>query len=181
MIFCLRSGTLTVSTRNETWTGRTCSSYRANDMMSDDSDSGGELVGKPLVPFCGDGRDSAFLVDLGRDGIDVSGKRIKVTDGSNKDAFDTGAITWDGAIILSKFLSKNHDVVEGRRVLELGAGTGLSGLAAAAAGATTVVITDLPYCIERIEGNVRLNAELAKRVVVADCGPIAKNVGRKVP
>lgn len=96
-----------------------------------------------LVAFCGDGRDSAFLLNLERDGIEVGGTTIRVTDGVNEDKDDTGSITWDGAIIISKLFDKNPTLVGGKVVYELGAGTGLCGLAAAAAGSRTVLITDL--------------------------------------
>ncbi len=42
---------------------------------------------------------------------------------------------WDAAVVIAKYMEKNHHAMQGKRVLELGAGTGLAGLAAAALGA----------------------------------------------
>ena len=71
---------------------------------------------------------------------------------------DTGRTVWDAAVVLSKgFLE--HQVtngvfeLHGKNVLELGAGTGLAGMAAAVLGAH-VVITDLEYCLTDITRNV---------------------------
>ena len=47
----------------------------------------------------------------------------------------TGARVWDSAIALSIWLTSNADLFHGKRLLELGAGVGLSGISAALAGA----------------------------------------------
>ena len=55
--------------------------------------------------------------------------------------------------------------VEGRRVLELGAGaTGALGLAAKVRGASAVTVTDLPVAMEVLAENVRRNASYAPGV-----------------
>ena len=55
-----------------------------------------------------------------------------------------GATVWDAALTLSKALERQQ--LEGKRVLEIGAGTGLVGLVAAALGAATVTVADHPRC-----------------------------------
>ena len=59
------------------------------------------------------------------------------------------------------------DYVTGRHVLELGAGTGLSGLAAGLLGSASVVITDLKYTLPQIEANVKATAEAAAAAAAA--------------
>eukprot|EP00501_MAST-03F_sp_TOSAG23-6_P000493 GSMAST32.ASY1.ANO1.507.1 assembled CDS len=80
---------------------------------------------------------------------------------------DTGRFVWDGSIVLAKYLehvwspessvcpinSSNCNSITGKNVLELGAGTGLSGIAAALLGAASVTLTDLPYCLETLNRN----------------------------
>ncbi len=52
------------------------------------------------------------------------------------------------------------------KILELGAGTGLVGLAAAQLGAARVQITDLPYALANIQSNVDRNAAGSSTVEV---------------
>ncbi|GMF63814.1 unnamed protein product [Phytophthora fragariaefolia] len=57
------------------------------------------------------------------------------------------AKVWDCALVLSKFLANDtyfpHDFFANKRVIELGCGIGVPGLAAAALGAKEVVLTDM--------------------------------------
>eukprot|EP00416_Gambierdiscus_australes_P043287 CAMPEP_0171101066 /NCGR_PEP_ID=MMETSP0766_2-20121228/53885_1 /TAXON_ID=439317 /ORGANISM="Gambierdiscus australes, Strain CAWD 149" /LENGTH=308 /DNA_ID=CAMNT_0011561023 /DNA_START=136 /DNA_END=1062 /DNA_ORIENTATION=+ len=70
---------------------------------------------------------------------------------------DTGRSVWDGAVALSKVLEHNTQLIEGRRVLELGAGRGIVGLSASLLGARRVTLTDLEYCLETLQEGVLLN------------------------
>lgn len=71
----------------------------------------------------------------------------------------TGLTIWDGAVVLAKYVEHNAAALDlaNQRVLELGAGTGVVGLAVAAAGAPSVVLTDLPYTIDNLRANIARN------------------------
>ena len=58
--------------------------------------------------------------------------------------YGTGGKVWSSAAVLTRWLGANAPALglEGASVLELGSGTGAVGLAAAAMGATRVVLTD---------------------------------------
>ena len=71
---------------------------------------------------------------------------------------DTGRTIWDGAVVLAKYLEEIEDTLG--RVIEVGAGVGLAGLAAAACSATHVVLTDLPYTLKTLKGNVGATLKL---------------------
>ncbi|KAK3624608.1 Protein-lysine N-methyltransferase rrg1 [Elasticomyces elasticus] len=73
-----------------------------------------------------------------------------------------GLKTWASSYLLAKRLSilreKLPRMGEEARILELGAGTGLVGLAAAVILQRTVVLTDLPEILPNLQRNVRDNA-----------------------
>ena len=56
---------------------------------------------------------------------------------------DVGCVVWDAALVLTKFLENNSYFPDGfwkgKRVLELGAGTGIVGLGAAALGYDSIL------------------------------------------
>lgn len=76
-----------------------------------------------------------------------------------------GQIIWNAGVQLSEYLNRElQPQLEGRRVLELGSGTGLVGIVAAVCGAN-VTVTDLPEVLPRAMENVALNQQL-----ISDCG-----------
>lgn len=72
----------------------------------------------------------------------VQQRKVKINEVVN-DSRGSGSMVWDGAIVLAKFLEKyernNPGHFQNKFVLELGAGTGLVGLATWALGAKHVV------------------------------------------
>ena len=67
---------------------------------------------------------------------------------------DTGRTVWDAAVVIAKYMETKQNEIQGKRILELGAGTGLAGLAAAALGGN-VDISDLDYCLPLIINNIQ--------------------------
>ncbi len=63
-------------------------------------------------------------------------------------------------IVFISYLNANQDVVLGKRVLELGCGLGLASVAAAALGASSVLLTDLEEQLPVAERSVSANAHL---------------------
>ena len=67
---------------------------------------------------------------------------------------------WPAAAIMGRWLWRNRRLVHGQTVLELGAGVGTAGLAAAASGARRVVLTDINDAALRCaRANCNLNGE----------------------
>ncbi|MDL2408417.1 50S ribosomal protein L11 methyltransferase [Rhizobium calliandrae] len=65
---------------------------------------------------------------------------------------------WGGGLVLARYLLDGPHIVAGRRVLDLGAGSGIVGIAAAKAGATEVIAADVdPYAIAATGLNAALN------------------------
>lgn len=87
------------------------------------------------------------LIDKGDDHEDVQDERIPYF-----------ADLWPSAIHLADYLLTYPEMVAGKAVLEIGCGSGLSGLAAGLAGARQVVMTDyLPDALEFAAEMWRIN------------------------
>lgn len=87
--------------------------------------------------------------------------------------------TWSSAGILSRLLHKLEVTMappqqqRSPTILELGAGTGLSGLAAACIWRTAALLTDLPTIVPGVQANVDLNADtLTSHGASAVCGTL---------
>jgi predicted nicotinamide N-methyase len=68
------------------------------------------------------------------------------------------AFAWAGGLALARFMQEHPDEVEGRRVLDLGTGSGLVAIAAMLAGASAVTAADVDPFAEAAAGlNARAN------------------------
>jgi predicted nicotinamide N-methyase len=79
----------------------------------------------------------------------------------NPISLDHGLMVWDASMALLRFFEHNPkelSALRGARILELGAGTGLLGIALAHAVGAHVVLTDLEHVCANIAANVRANA-----------------------
>ncbi|XP_075685996.1 protein N-lysine methyltransferase METTL21A [Rhinoderma darwinii] len=77
------------------------------------------------------------------------------------------AVVWDAAVVLCMYLEAGGVNLQGRSVVELGAGTGLVGIVAALQGAN-VTVTDRDLAMEFLKSNVHDNLpkELEHRMSV---------------
>ncbi|KAJ3161821.1 hypothetical protein HDU86_006592 [Geranomyces michiganensis] len=78
-----------------------------------------------------------------------------------------GATVWDSALSLAKYVEKRTkkepNLLRDARILELGSGTGLVGLACAVLGAgtaTSVTLTDMPNALPLLRRNVECTAKV---------------------
>ena len=71
-----------------------------------------------------------------------------------------GGVVWEAATATLAHLEATYGdcALQGQRVLELGAGTGLCGLACAALGASHVTLTDLPSALPLLRANAESSA-----------------------
>ena len=69
------------------------------------------------------------------------------------------AFAWAGGQALSRYVLDNPETVAGKAVLDFGSGSGLVGIAAAKAGASSVLSADIDrFACAAIEANARANA-----------------------
>ncbi|GIF71614.1 class I SAM-dependent methyltransferase [Asanoa siamensis] len=68
------------------------------------------------------------------------------------------ATAWGGGEAVARYVLDAPETVAGRRVLDLGSGSGLVAIAAAMAGASVVVANDIdPYALAAIRANAKVN------------------------
>ncbi|CAB1315163.1 unnamed protein product [Coregonus sp. 'balchen'] len=66
------------------------------------------------------------------------------------------APVWDAALHLCRYFEEKSLNLKGKRIIELGAGTGIVGILAARLGAD-VTLTDLPLAVPQLQSNVSAN------------------------
>lgn len=80
-----------------------------------------------------------------------------------QDGTGTGAVVWNAAHCLSSYMCYKHAVgssdVEGKKIIDLGTGTGLTGIVAMNLGAEEVCFTDVGPVLELTKENVSINIE----------------------
>jgi len=68
------------------------------------------------------------------------------------------AVVWPAAAVLARFILENDHWVKGKRVLDLGCGSGVSSIACVMAGAAHVKANDIdPFALEMTSRNAALN------------------------
>ncbi len=92
-----------------------------------------------------------------------------------------GHFLWNAGLLLGEFIEEGRDElgrdwdVKGKKVLELGAGTGLAGIVAGLKCAERVVISDYPApeVLKNIEANVSRNVEPVRKKFALSGGPVS--------
>ncbi|KAM7424321.1 hypothetical protein PAMA_000591 [Pampus argenteus] len=99
---------------------------------------------------------SRFFSSFGKDVYHYAGQDIVIYE--SIDSY--GAVMWPAALALCSFLDNNRQMVklQGKEVLELGAGTGLVTIVASLLGAS-VTATDLPEVLSNLRSNVTRNTK----------------------
>ena len=74
-------------------------------------------------------RNAQMQLNFAAGEFQIKGQPLLLCSGSDHSGpDDTGLEVWDGAVALAKYLEANEDLIRGRGVIELGAGTGLVAL-----------------------------------------------------
>ncbi|KAF4626990.1 hypothetical protein G7Y89_g11167 [Cudoniella acicularis] len=84
---------------------------------------------------------------------------------------------WNASVLLAEYIEEGSPSqwgVQGERVLELGAGTGLAGMVACLKGAEEVVVSDYPA--EEVLLNIRLN--VTRNITDRKEAPLAPSLGK---
>ncbi len=100
-----------------------------------------------LRRFIQDNLPAVEVPEAGGIRLHLAGPRSGMARLAKIDPQDAGppywAYLWGGGLALARHVLDNPEIVAGRRVLDLGAGCGVVGIAAARAGAIQVVATDI--------------------------------------
>lgn len=122
--------------------------------------------GETSTQLCIKGREFDVLHQALK--IGPNQREIKIQERSEAEK-GTGLITWDGAVVLAKYLEKNvQDVVVGKRILEVGSGTGVAGIAAAFLSPKHVLLSDLPYALHQLNLNVAASCHMEEEKTLVE-------------
>jgi predicted nicotinamide N-methyase len=95
-------------------------------------------------------------------------QRTRSASGDPDEPIPFWGVAWGGGLAIARYLRDHPEVVVGRRVLDLGSGSGLCAIAAAQVGAVTVMAVDIDRCaIAAIGLNARANHQ-SLEIVAAD-------------
>jgi predicted nicotinamide N-methyase len=135
-------------------------------------------------------------LQLADDVLDVWGA-LQVETGDPETALPYWAVAWGGGLAVGRYLLDHPELVAGRRVFDLGSGSGLCAIAAVLAGAQHVQANDIdPFAAAAIALNARANRcriDVALRdaldqeppeaevILAAECWYNAELAGRVLP
>ncbi|CAE7462518.1 Mettl21c [Symbiodinium pilosum] len=117
----------------------------------------GQLTNNPEHVPMADKETSVFQFAHKDTSVSVSQRRKSLETEDPLATDHTGDIVWPTAVAFCRYLCDKKLDLEGRRVLDLGAGTGLVGLVAHRLGAKSVTFTDVPRVLPLLNRNVTLH------------------------
>ncbi|XP_062888150.1 EEF1A lysine methyltransferase 3-like [Mobula hypostoma] len=92
---------------------------------------------------------------------EFSGHLLKIT--TFKGAYlGVSAFVWEPGLVLCRYFEQENINFTGKKMIELGSGTGIVGILAALLGGD-VTLTDMRYVLKQIEHNVSANIPLSSR------------------
>lgn len=106
-------------------------------------------------------KDAVYNELLGTATLNVGSKQLSL---NASRMMCRGALIWNAGLVMAALLG-NDQRLEGKRVLEVGSGTGVSGLSAALAGAN-VVLSDMAGNLPLLEQNIAMNSLESNAVAV---------------
>jgi predicted nicotinamide N-methyase len=84
-------------------------------------------------------QDEFYPIDMGASHFSV----MQVQRGELEGTYGTGATVWPAAVVMIKYLERHSEsILKGKKVIDLGSGTGVTSIAAAVLGAQHVICTD---------------------------------------
>ncbi len=102
-------------------------------------------------------------------------RAVQVETGDPDAALPYWAFAWVGGLAIGRYVRDHPEVVAGRRVLDVGSGSGLCAIAAMLGGASEVTAADIdPYAAAAIKLNARANRRrvtVLRRDVLDDDAP----------
>eukprot|EP01041_Mallomonas_annulata_P002398 gene2398-4652_t len=114
-----------------------------------------------------DGKEDIYTA-LCRHAEEVDAQGIRSVDVLNRRVFvfecpgslGIAGKVWDSTYVLLQYLSDRKELLRGKYVVELGSGTGITGIGVAALSPAAVVITDLEAVVPLLRANILLNQAL---------------------
>jgi predicted nicotinamide N-methyase len=84
-------------------------------------------------------QDEYYPIEMGASNFSV----LQVQRGELEGTYGTGATVWPAAVVMLKYLERHSEsLLKGKKVIDLGAGTGVTSIGAAVLGARHVICTD---------------------------------------
>ncbi|GCB77252.1 EEF1A lysine methyltransferase 3-like [Scyliorhinus torazame] len=98
---------------------------------------------------------------INQDVFEFCGYNLKIARSTSHN-LGVSAYVWDAGIALCRYLEKENISFTGKKVIELGSGTGIVGILATLLGGN-VTLTDQPQILHQIEHNISINVPFACR------------------